>query len=336
MPVSMVRSLGVAEASHTDFDWNSEPSFGTISQFAARCNAEPRSTPNHGARRRGTLRDRCPAKLSDAKLGPQYPDYRPASAQNPKCRSFWIAKRYCARSLPIGKLPPACADSLPDRSVRSSEQEQGAMDPRRAGPCRGHPERPLHKSSSVRRGERDRNGPVRPACPAWRRPARQCRLPKSPDVQPAAVPARPRPWHGPPRRLDGADLPEQHPRHAEQFGFRLIGIGDEAAFDDIGRPGDVGQGASDQPAGAGLGRSHSPAAGAAHIEQPCRSGLDLIFRHRSPSQQAQREPEQSCGIERGQHIVEHDAEPALDPAIGQPAGQGLKISAARNNRKPSP
>src|SRR3546814_14705229 len=64
-------------------------------------------------------------------------------------------------------------------------------------------------------------------------------------------------------------------RYAEQVGLGLVRVGHEAAFEDVGRAGDLGQAAGDQAAGAGL-RRRNRQAGLAATSEESRVGTECV------------------------------------------------------------
>ena len=77
--------------------------------------------------------------------------------------------------------------------------------------------------------------------------------------------------HGAGNRLaDGAVRGDEVGRHAELLGLGGVGVGDEAALDDVGGAGDLGEQGGDQPAGATLGGGELQRARAAGVEQAGR------------------------------------------------------------------
>ena len=67
---------------------------------------------------------------------------------------------------------------------------------------------------------------------------------------------------------DGAVGLDEIRRNAEKLGLGGVRIGDEAAFEDVGRAGDFGQRGGDQAAGAGLGGTDAQARRLAGPDDP--------------------------------------------------------------------
>ena len=78
---------------------------------------------------------------------------------------------------------------------------------------------------------------------------------------------------------DGAKGRKRSGIHPEHRALGVIGIGDEAAVDDVGRTGNIGQCTGDEAPGAGLGRGNGQFAHPAEIEQRAGQGAGVAAAH---------------------------------------------------------
>ena len=80
---------------------------------------------------------------------------------------------------------------------------------------------------------------------------------------------------------------DQGARHAEQLGLGLVGIGDNAAVDDVRRSRNRGQRAADQAAGARFGRHQHDTLAPAGVEHATGEIEDRVVEHHSTRETSQ-------------------------------------------------
>ena len=131
---------------------------------------------------------------------------------------------------------------------------------------------------------------------------------------------------------DGAMSGDRFGNNPQQLRLRLVRVSHEAPFYDVGRTRNRGQCSRDQPAGTGFRGRQPPIAGAAGVENRLRQGQGFSFEHRVLHRRRQRPrtPEERKARPADR---QHDAEPAMDPAVGQPYRPRLPVSKIRKSRK---
>ena len=283
----------------------------TSTARSSTCATTGSSTPRGPNRLRGRLLRRLRVPLGD-----------PAEADRAGVQRGDAADRARLRAPRRGAL----------RRARRAPEARGRARSRR---CAGAPRRaraaPKARCSAVTpRGEATANqtrpsglaseppGPATPVIATAR---------STSDVPPRALGHRPRHRLG-----DGAVLGEHRLGHAEHRGLGRVGIGDEAAVEDVRGAGDVGQRRADQAAGAAFGGGDAPARARGPPSSTARARASAIMRSHPCAIAA------SAATHDGGHARPAMTSSSITPVgplrrSAQPTGPGLPASNSRNSRK---